>query len=243
VVTFGVGGWYPQGVERLRKSLDLVGFGGGLHTRSDYPPGCPEEKEVRKAFKPYLLKEAEAQGYRRLLWLDASIWAVRPLDKLFEMIGRVGWHLIDDGWNTGQWTCDSALDSLGITREESWDIWHLASGIVGLNLGDPQGKAFLDDWFRMAKDGTSFIGPRWSPSVKDQGHGDSGFCSTDDRVLGHRADQTAASVISWKRGMVPVWKKAEYSYLTWERTEVPKEALLVACGGVRPTDLDGVPYG
>lgn len=243
VVTFGVGGWYPKGVERLKESLDLVGFDGGFHTRDDYPPGCPREDQVRKAFKPYLLKEAAALGYKRLLWLDSSIWAVRPLDPVFDRITYPGWFLVNDhDWNTGQWTVDSALESLGITREQSWDIWHIASGIVGLNLEDSRCQRFLDMWFRMANDGKSFIGPRWSPYFQNPGAGEIGFCSEDNRVMGHRADQTAASVISWKLSMPPVWKETSECFVTW-KADVPENACLIARGGTRPDDLNGVPYG
>lgn len=243
VVSFGNKYWYTDGVKRLRKSLELVGYDGGVLTRSEYPEGCPTEEEARKAYKPYLLKEAAAQGYRKLLWLDASVWAIRPVDKIFDMIRRVGWYLVDESWNTGQWTTDASLESLCITREESWNIWHLASGIVGISMDSEKGRVFLDEWFRMANDGKSFVGPRWSPSVEKPGHGEVGFCSDDPRVLGHRADQTAASVISWKLGMLPTVKKTNYGYVSWDRKKPPQNTILIANGGVRDDDLKGVPYG
>jgi hypothetical protein len=71
---------------------------------------------------------------------------------------------------------------------------------------------------------------------------DTGFCSDDPRVLGHRADQTAASVISWKLGMPPTTKGTKNSYVTWKRKDPPSHASLIACGGVRDEDLEGVPY-
>lgn len=241
-MSFGNKYWYTDGVNRLRKSLELVGYDGGLLTRSEYPEGCPTEEEARKAYKPYLLKEAADQGYKQLLWVDSSVWAIRPLGKLFNLIRHIGWHFIIDVWNTGQWSTDASLEALGVTREESWDIWHLESGVVGLSMDCEKSREFLDEWFRAANDGKSFPGPRWSPHQQNPGHGDVGFCSDDPRVLGHRADQTAASIISWKLGMSPTSKIAPHCYISWNRKNPSPSSLMVACGGVRDEDLEGVPY-
>lgn len=240
-------GWYEQGVQRLQKSLKLVGYTDRLLIAREYPAGCPTNEKARKAFKPWLINQVYEEGYTQIFWLDSSVWAIRPLDPMWADLEKRGWYLINQPeWNTGQWTCDAALEGLGITREESWDIWQLASGFVGLNLENDRAKIFLSEWYRMAKEEKAFAGPRWAPLQKGRGIGTVGFCSHDERVLGHRADQTAASVISWKLNMQPINRRQ--SHLAWRGPQAPElfttesQKCMLVRGGPQPGDLKGIPY-
>ena len=252
IVSFGTSGghgWYAKGTQRIRESLKKVGWGGRIYIPEKYPEGCPRENEARKAFKPYIMKQAAEMGYTQLLWVDSSVWAIRNPQPVFDQIKEIGWYLIQQPeYSTGQWATDVSLPALGITREQSWDIWHLASGFVGLNLEHEKGRAFLDEWYRMATDKTAFIGPRWAEHQKGRGNGTIGFCSDDPRVMGHRAAQTAASVISWKLGMTPTNRRR--SHISWRKpgdtvlkTGPEQNKCFIARGGIRPEDLRGVPYG
>lgn len=248
IITMGDRDWYLKGVDRLVASLKQVGWSGndhqhGIMARKSVPKGCPDPKAVRCAFKYYLMKEAEAAGFTQLLWMDASFWAVRSLEPIFDVIDQQGWYLVKQGWNTGQWCCDSALKPLGITREEAFKIYQLVGGFVGINLEHEKGKRFLDEMFRLAVEKTAFVG------VRSKG---GGFISHDPRVLGHRADQTCASVLSWRYEMTPIiheqshvkftygWKGPQGNH--WKITDVPQPKCVLHRGGVRAHDLQWVPY-
>ena len=91
-----------------------------------------------------------------------------------------------DGWNVGQWCADHALAPLGITREESFAIPLLWSNAFGFNFDRPEAVDVFDEFERLALRTNAFRGP-WRNDDKS--------ASADLRVLGHRHDQTALSVL------------------------------------------------
>lgn len=76
----------------------------------------------------------------------------------------------------------------------------------GLNLRHPLGDAFLEEYVRLAKTNafcgpwTNTNNPEWEKWRQDPSR--MGPCGPPD-VLGHRHDQTAASMLVWKLGMKP----------------------------------------
>ena len=185
--------------ERLRKIL--AGQGETLISWGEHlPPGSPSHKDKPFAFKFHAVQEALRRGYSTILWMDSSIIPVRPLTTLWALIESRGYWFSENlphgkvgvaPWGTGTWTCDSALAPLGITREESFGIPHVIGTAFGLDMRWPIAQQFLRAWGELA-DGLAFCGP--TTNVK-------GSASSDPRVLGHRHDQTAASVVAWRLGM------------------------------------------
>ncbi len=236
-------GWYLQGVDRLAQSLKKTGWTGDTIIRKVVPKGCPSPAAVRCAFKYYLMAEMAQKGYTQILWMDSSMWAVRSIEPIFERIATDGYYVIVQGWNTGQWCADSALAPLGITREESFKIPQLVGGIIGVNLEHETGKRFYEEMWRLAREQKAFRGPRFK---KD------GFCSKDPRVLGHRSDQTCASVVAHKLGMTGDihtesflkftygWKGPKGNH--WKVSDVPPPKCVLVRGGIRGHDLNHIPY-
>ncbi len=127
VINVAAGAWYPRGQDRLRASLQGVGFQGDFVSwRDTWPPGSPPHFALPYGFKSYAFQQAVSQGYETILWLDCSCWAVRPLEPLFDHIEQEG-HVLSrekdpraqnwEGWTAGQWLKDEALANLGITRD------------------------------------------------------------------------------------------------------------------------------
>ena len=86
--------------------------------------------------------------------------------------------------------------------------------------------AFLEQYFQLASDGVTFRGiPLDSPHAiqKSWGNANQEMCA-DERVLGHRHDQTAASVISWKLGMRN-WQNNRLVYTEGPDTKIPETAV------------------
>jgi hypothetical protein len=194
IVNVAVGGIFQgRGVHNLSRSLDVVKEPAKkIFYTGVWPPNSPTHKEVPYAFKPIAIDEARKQGYEVILWCDASITALKPLDKVWEKIEEQGHLFFMNGWNTGNWTADTALEPLGITREESFEIPHICACCMGLDLTHSVTRSFLDEWVRLAKEGTAFKGA-WHNNVNQ--------VSKHPDVLGHRHDQTVASVLLHKLKM------------------------------------------
>lgn len=189
VVVNVANGRYAIGQRRLRSKLVDADFLGWTDAA---PPGSPTHEDTPYGFKPFALAEARRRGYDLALWADSSILPAGPLAELWAHIEREGYWFPNNGWNTGQWCADSALAPLGITREESFGIPHLAATAMGFNLHNVRTLEFVYLWLDYARDGRAFRGPL---------RNDRGQASPDPRVLGHRCDQTVASVLAWRLGM------------------------------------------
>ena len=158
----------------------------------ELPRGCPPHLEKHYAFKAYALEEVSRNGYDELLWADSSVYPLRSIEPLWELIKQQGYWFQQNGQYTcGEWTADSALEPLGITRAEAFTIPQIAATCFGLDLMNSKAREFLREYYRLAQ-GTAFCGP-W---INDRQQ-----ASTNMRVRGHRHDQTAASVIVHRLGL------------------------------------------
>ena len=188
-------GAYVIGQRRLRRwCTDPV-----MYWADCMPPGALTHKRMPYGFKAWAIEAARLAGADLVLWADASISPMRPMDPLWDLIERQGYWFSRNGYTNGEWCCDAALPLLGITREEAFRQEHVTAGSFGLDLRSEIGRTFASEYLRLAQNG-SFRGP-WTN--KD------GEASADPRVSGHRHDQTAASVLVHRLGMAltnpPAW--------------------------------------
>ena len=192
VINFARGGWYENGQERLRSSLIQTKFSGEtLFVRDEAKIGAPPHQVCPYGFKPYLLRHAYNEGYQSVLWCDASVWAIKSIEPMFEHIEREG-HLLFVNTCTGEWTSDACLNAFGVSREAAMNITMLMGICMGFNLANPVTRQFLRDWIAKAQDGVSFPGS-WTNKHQE--------VSKDPRVKGHRHDQSVASLLAWKLGL------------------------------------------
>ncbi len=218
VVNVSTTEYYRKGQKRLMGALN----GADLHARTwpAIPAGWPSQQDKPYAMKAYAMREA-AEHYDLLLWCDASILPIRSLEPLWERIERDGYWFSKNGWNNYEWTADAAypdlfaeeyaddaangLDPFFQNRRMNKGIPHVVATSFGLNVKHPIGKAFLDEYYRLASETRAFCGP-WintahpSATPMRQERWRYGACGPAD-VRGHRHDQTAASVIAWRLGM------------------------------------------
>ena len=195
-----IGTSFSAKLARWRASFDRHDDAGLIGWQDEWPPSSPPHLEKPYAFKAYALRAAWLMGYRTMLWTDVSVVALRPLAPLWELIERQGcWFSDNREWNCGQWTCDSALGPLGITREEAFAIPQVAGTAFGIDYQHELGRKFFEEYLRLAE-GEAFCGP-W---VNDRGQ-----ASADPRVRGHRHDQTAASVLAYRLG-IPLTHQPEW---------------------------------
>lgn len=190
IINAGIGNWYPIGSERLRRSLNFVGWGGGtiIHA-GDYPPNSFSHDNVPYYMKIAAFEEAIQQGYTHILWVDSSFWAVENPVKMFDIISDQGYWFFSSGYNLAQSVNDTALAAVGLSRDEAEYVNEWASGCVGIRIDNPDGKALYERWKGLMDMGLS----RGSRLHDNQ--------STDPRFLFHRQDQSCMSLAAWELGL------------------------------------------
>jgi hypothetical protein len=188
-------GRYLSGQRRLAVNLPYDKMFWSTH----FPPGSPEHRETPYAFKAWALEAARLAGHETLLWADASIVPIRDLEPLWARIEHDGYWISHNGWKNAEWTADSAYEDLPVTREFNWTIPHVVAGTFGIDLRHKIGRQIFDEYFRLAQT-KAFCGPWFNTNHPNHAHMaidgfKAGPCG-DERVIGHRQDQTALSAIA-----------------------------------------------
>ena len=202
IINFAQGSWYTAGQERLVQSVREQKFKGDLLTFRDVSElqGCPSHKAAPYAFKPYALRKAAHLGYDLVLWADASVWAIRPVEPVFEHIAQHGHLFFYNGW-CDTWTSDACMKGFGILRAQLKITPHLMGICMGFDMRTSKCKVFLDRWFAKANDGFSFPGS-WTNNNQE--------VSKDEGVKGHRHDQAVASILAWQLDMATIVAHESY---------------------------------
>lgn len=184
IISAGVGGWYPQGVARLERSLMFHGYAGQVITwKDEYPFGCPHNEIDPYAIKIYAFKEAFERGYTHVLWLDSSFWCIKNPHNIFDIINDNGIFAFRSGYNCAQTCTDRLLSVAGLTRDEAEQIPEIATGAVGLNINNPDAQKVWNVWKDYCEAGL-FINSR-THNIDE---------SADPRFLHARQDQSAFSI-------------------------------------------------
>lgn len=184
-------GWYAKGQARLRERLLAMGFDGDIFTFNNVAEfGAPEHRYTPYGFKPFALDYLRKKGYKQVIWLDASIWPVKPLDSIWGWLESHETLMEEAGHWTGTWTNDNACKNLAMTRDELMTIPMYSAGMTGLDLTKEKPNLFLDEWLHHAKIG-SFSGSYDNVSNTE---------SADARCQGHRHDMSIASALRYKYG-------------------------------------------
>lgn len=182
IINVGTDG-YAKISDRLNSSLNSVGYSGGrLIYSGRLPEGSPTHQENPYAFKIYAIEQALKLGYKQILWVDSSLYPVRPLDDIINYINDKGFYMFRTGYNLAHSVSDRTLKYAGIDRDIAERITEYASGCVGLNFNKLDSKAVFDTWEQYMLDG-QFKGSR---SHDNQ--------SNDPRFLFHRQDQSCLSL-------------------------------------------------
>jgi hypothetical protein len=219
IINVAVGGWYPRGQQRLERSIHQHGFQGDfLAWEGKYPPGSPPHAELPYGFKSYAFTEAVNQGYETILWLDASCWAIKPLELLFDHIEQEGHVFSYEGWWAGQWLKDQALANMSISRDDALKVPLLGGMFMGIHLMHERSRKWLEQFITICQNGMTLPG---QPRNVDH------CVSQDDRCLGHIADQAVASILAYRLGMEithpPKWRD-------WARPDPDPSTVILAAG-------------
>jgi len=191
IISCGVGGWYSAGIDRLERSLIHHGWAGDMiFWRNEYPPNCQTHEENPYAFKIAAFKEAFNRGYSIVCWLDCSLWAIKNPMNIFDIVNDNGIFGFRSGYNCAQTCPDNLLEDTGVTRDIAETIPETATGIVGINYENPDGKLVFDYWADLCDRGL-FKNSRTHNPME----------SSDPRFLFGRQDQSAFNMALYKAGV------------------------------------------
>ena len=180
--------------DSLRNNADGIDFLGFIHERS---VDAPLHNEVPYGFKIYAIAKAMELEYTEVLWLDASVFAVAPVNSIFDIISEQGYFFEGNGCFLGEWCNDKTLEYYEIDRDTAMSIPMVQGGFLGFNLASDIGKKLFYQ-LNEAYDEGLFEG-MWDNVDRS--------CSADERVRGHRHDQSCMSAIVHNLGV-------EFSHLS-----------------------------
>lgn len=188
VINSAFGSWYPKGQKRLIESLRDTGYEGDILTWTNEIINTHHKKEYPYTMKAASFVEAIKKGYTHILWLDSSVFAIKNITPIFDLIEQKGIYFWKSGWNLAQTAADSDLSWAGINRDEAENIHECASGIVGINTNISKARYLLDVFMDANKAGVC----NTSRFHSNQ--------SNDPRFKFARQDQTAFTIAFHKAG-------------------------------------------
>lgn len=139
---------YYQGLYRLGESLkgrfggEFCGFMG------EGSVGAPRHDDNPYAFKLYAIDHVRKMGFSKILWLDTSVYAVRPVEPVFNWMADKGVFMEEAGHLVGTWSPSRVLTYFGITKEQADNMPMFAAGYCGIDFTNPVGVAFFAEWWR-----------------------------------------------------------------------------------------------
>jgi hypothetical protein len=183
---------YDRGRNRLIDSLKKHHDGDFYVYDSESDVNSPLHHDNPYAFKIYTFEKALQLGYKKILWIDCSVYAIKDMKPIFDLIESDGYVCQDAGHFLGHWTNDKTLDYFGLSRDEALKVTMYGNaGFLGLDFENTTAVEFYSQWKKSMEDGM-FIGS-WNNNEKTE--------SQDDRCYGHRHDMSCGSAIRHKLGM------------------------------------------
>jgi hypothetical protein len=193
---------YPLGVKRLVKTIANSNFSGHLFYRIGGWPninaGDLDLAHVPFAFKVCFFREMQKLGYRRVLWLDASILPVASLNKIFKMIETDGLFIQANSHPVGIYMSPETAAAFGITEEETSQIWSCSAAIIGIDFSNPYTANLIEKWYQAAKHPFGFFSPR--------------------------SDQTALSILIYQKNLNSLMKS---STTLGEKNSIEEDTLFI----------------
>lgn len=217
-------GNYIHGLARLAESLrnnlngDFLGF---VHEAS---VGAPLHSDSNYAFKIHATQKAIDAGYTRILWLDASCFAIKHTQPIFNEIERAGFIFQDSGHALGTWCNDITLNYFGLSRDEAMGIKLIGNaGFLGFDYETKQGREFWQ-WYSLSMKLEYFNGS-WHNNDKTE--------SEDERCRGHRHDISCATAVLYKLGLLDLMKRGdEWLQYAGPYDETRNETIIIKAQGI-----------
>lgn len=172
---------YAKGQDRLKESLFCQIIDHYMFT-SEQEVGAPPHRDNPYAFKIYAIDKLREIGFDQILWLDASVYAVKNIQPVFDWLTEKGIFLEAAGHYAGSWSPDHVLEYFGVTRIQAMDMPMFSAGFIGLDFTNNISREFFAEWKE------SMLNGMFRGSWQD-----------------HRHDMTCGSIIANKQGLLPIY--------------------------------------
>jgi hypothetical protein len=195
-------GWYGKGRERLKEMLpkfipedvDLFFF------ENETDLGSPLHDDNPYAFKLYAIQNVLEKEYHTILYMDASLYPIRDLTPIFNVIEKDGMFAQHAGHQCGTWANDRCLEYFGLSRDEAMEIpMYGNAGLLGLDLSRPEIMNFYVKW-RDSMQAGMFKGA-WNNNDQTE--------SKDERCKGHRHDMVCGSLVMYQCGLTEKYQRGD----------------------------------
>ena len=223
VVTFSNTETYNKQAERLKASfapynIDVLHF-------TDYESiNSKPHNEYPYAFKANAIQMARLKGYNVVLWCDSPVVCKKsPLD-LFDYITENKYVFFDNiGFSVGDYTSDICLAHFGIDRDKSFEIPMIMASVMGFDFRDEITVKIFETYLGYAH--TNAYQGSWFNNKNE--------VSIDNRVKGHRHDQSVMSLVLHKFGVKPIHAQSTfYSYEAHSKVMPIADSVCIVSQGI-----------
>jgi hypothetical protein len=181
---------YILGQKRQKESLKDVGFDYDYFAFNSFVDiESPTHEEIPYAFKPYSIKKVKDLGYDIVIWMDSPVYGIKSLNNFIETIINKSVILFDNiGYTIGDYTSDKCLEHFNISRKESFEIQMIMACLMGFDFRTSLANNVFNEYYNSATE--DIFGGYWTNEANQ--------VSTDNRVKGHRHDQSVMSILANK---------------------------------------------
>jgi hypothetical protein len=151
---------YPSKVRKVLEELLNCGYMGDILVRIGGFPNLAKGGltlcHIPYAWKVAFFDEARDLGYKKILWIDASMHPMKNLDGIFDTITQNGYLFLHAGvnldhcFNLGH-HLKEAINALNVDLSQIDQIPHITTWALGLNVDSPTSMQFLDEWISQTK--------------------------------------------------------------------------------------------
>lgn len=135
------------------------------------------------AWKPTIIWSELRRSDAPLLWLDAGMLVLQPMQNLRRHLTDTGTLFVMSSGSISDWTHPGTLEALGLPRDWGADLRNLAAGFVGFDPARPDARQLVKEWADGARS-QDCIAPPGSSRAN------------------HRQDQALLSVLAHRAGMM-----------------------------------------
>jgi len=147
---------YPQGIQRLVKTISDSDYKGHVYYRIGGWPntanGGLDSIDIPYGFKLCAFKEVQKLGYKRVLWMDASIIPVAKLNSIFSnMIKKQGYFVQANTHTVGKYMNEKCANAFGLTKKDTDAMLSCSSAVIGIDFENEKGKEFFEAWDKISQ--------------------------------------------------------------------------------------------
>lgn len=144
---------YRSGQNRLVESLKDRFDGHVFHFEYESQVNSPLHSENPYAFKVYAIEKLRIMGFDQILWLDASVFAVKSVKPIFDWIEANGVFMEHAGHRAGKWCPEGVREYFGLSRTSVNKMPMYSAGFTGIDFTNPIGVKFFEAWQKSMTDG------------------------------------------------------------------------------------------